>query len=150
MAPTTAAAKKPKAMSKKHLDHFEKRLLEERRRVLKELGHYDEAFGSTPQGADGNLSAYSFHMADQGAREGLSFREPGRPVPLASRRGPSSSLPLAREIRQVPQLWCRNRVRASRRAAARAVLHRLQAARRRCKAAGLTPRFSGRFLAQSS
>ena len=63
---TTTAAKKPKPMNKKNLDHFEKRLLEERRRVLKELGHYDEAFGSTPQGADGNLSAYSFHMADQG------------------------------------------------------------------------------------
>jgi len=36
------------------------------RRVLKELGHYDETFGSTPQGADGDLSSYSFHMADQG------------------------------------------------------------------------------------
>ena len=63
---TTTAAKKQKPMNKKNLDHFEKRLLEERKRVLKELGHYDEAFGSTPQGADGNLSAYSFHMADQG------------------------------------------------------------------------------------
>jgi DnaK suppressor protein len=63
---TTTAVKKPKAMTKKNLDHFEKRLLEERKRVLKELGHYDEAFNSTQQGADGNLSAYSFHMADQG------------------------------------------------------------------------------------
>jgi DnaK suppressor protein len=60
------AIKKQKPMNKKMLDHFEKRLMEERRRVLKELGHYDEAFGSTPQGADGDLSAYSFHMADQG------------------------------------------------------------------------------------
>jgi RNA polymerase-binding transcription factor DksA len=59
-------AAKPKAMPKKSLQHFEKRLLEERKRVLKELGHYDETFGSTPQGADGDLSAYSFHMADQG------------------------------------------------------------------------------------
>lgn len=63
---TTTAVKKPKAMTKKNLDHFEKRLLEERKRVLKELDHHDEAFGSTQQGADGNLSAYSFHMADQG------------------------------------------------------------------------------------
>jgi RNA polymerase-binding transcription factor DksA len=65
-----AAAKAPKAkakaMTKKNLQHFEKRLLDERKRVLKELGHYDETFGSTPQGADGDLSAYSFHMADQG------------------------------------------------------------------------------------
>jgi len=33
---------------------------------LKELGHYDESFSNTIQGADGALSAYSFHMADQG------------------------------------------------------------------------------------
>ena len=63
---TTTAVKKPKAMSKKNLDHFEKRLMDERKRVLKELGHYDEAFNNTQQGNDGNLSAYSFHMADQG------------------------------------------------------------------------------------
>jgi RNA polymerase-binding transcription factor DksA len=53
-------------MNKKQLSHFEKRLLEERARVIKELGHYDESFSSTLQGADGNLSSYSFHMADQG------------------------------------------------------------------------------------
>src|SRR5258706_7563577 len=66
--PTAAklTATKLKAMPKKTLQHFEKRLLEERKRVLKELGHYDETFGSTPQGADGDLSAYSFHMADHG------------------------------------------------------------------------------------
>jgi len=63
---TTTAVKKPKAMTKKNLDHFEKRLMDERKRVLKELGHYDEAFNNTTQGNDGNLSAYSFHMADQG------------------------------------------------------------------------------------
>ena len=66
--PKSAATgdKKGKPMPKKQLEHFEKRLLEERKRVLKELGHYDETFGSTPQGADGDLSSYSFHMADQG------------------------------------------------------------------------------------
>jgi DnaK suppressor protein len=53
-------------LKKPQILYFEKRLLEERRRVLKELGHYDETFGNTPQGADGDLSAYSFHMADQG------------------------------------------------------------------------------------
>ena len=63
---TAAGSATSKPMSKKHLTHFEKRLLEERKRVLKELGHYDETFGSTPQGADGDLSSYSFHMADQG------------------------------------------------------------------------------------
>ena len=64
--PSASGAKKAKPMNKKNLQHFEKRLLEERRRVLKELGHYDETFGATPQSADGDLSSYSFHMADQG------------------------------------------------------------------------------------
>ncbi len=59
-------SKKFKPMSKKALAHFEKRLLEERKRVLKELGNYTETFGATPQSADGDLSSYSFHMADQG------------------------------------------------------------------------------------
>jgi RNA polymerase-binding transcription factor DksA len=53
-------------MNKKQLTHLEKRLLEERGRVLKELGTYDESFASTLQSADGDLSSYSFHMADQG------------------------------------------------------------------------------------
>ena len=47
--PTTNSAKsssKPKPMTKKNLQHFEKRLLDERRRVLKELGRADEAFGN--------------------------------------------------------------------------------------------------------
>ena len=61
-----AAPKKPKPMSKKHLQHFEKRLLDERKRVLKELGKYDEVFNATDQSSDGDLSSYSFHMADQG------------------------------------------------------------------------------------
>ena len=63
---TANSAKKVKGMSKKMLQHFEKRLLDERKRVLKELGRNDEAFGATPQSADGDLSSYSFHMADQG------------------------------------------------------------------------------------
>ncbi len=53
-------------MKKRQLDHLEKRLLEERARVIKELGHHDESFSSTLQGAGGDLSSYSFHMADQG------------------------------------------------------------------------------------
>ena len=58
-------AKKPKPMPKKQLAHFEKRLLEERKRVIKELGHHGDTFGPNGE-ADGDTSAYSFHMADQG------------------------------------------------------------------------------------
>ncbi|MBA2685403.1 MAG: TraR/DksA C4-type zinc finger protein [Gemmatimonadaceae bacterium] len=64
--PSSTGAKKVKPMAKKTLAHFEKRLLDERKRVVKELGSYGEAFGTTLQSADGNLSSYSFHMADQG------------------------------------------------------------------------------------
>jgi DnaK suppressor protein len=66
MPSSSAGAKKAKSMNKKSLAHFEKRLLEERKRVLKELGQYSETFNATPQSADGDLSSYSFHMADQG------------------------------------------------------------------------------------
>jgi DnaK suppressor protein len=57
---------KSKGLTKKQLQHFEKRLHEERARVLKELGYYDEHFNSSLQASDGDLSSYSFHMADQG------------------------------------------------------------------------------------
>src|SRR5207247_1394915 len=53
-------------LNKKQLTHLEKRLLEERARVIKELGHYGESFNSSLQASDGDLSSYSFHMADQG------------------------------------------------------------------------------------
>lgn len=57
---------KPKPMPKKQLAHFEQRLLEERRRVLKELGHHGDTFGPNAESDSGDTAAYSFHMADQG------------------------------------------------------------------------------------
>ena len=62
--PKTGGKSKP--MPKKQLQHFEKRLLEERKRVLKELGHHEDMMTQTSQDSDGDLSSYSFHMADQG------------------------------------------------------------------------------------
>ena len=67
--PTKSTKVKVKAkpgLNKKQLTHLEKRLLEERARVIKELGHYGESFNSSLQASDGDLSSYSFHMADQG------------------------------------------------------------------------------------
>src|ERR1043166_1906453 len=58
--------KTTKVLNKKQLAHLEKRLHEERARVMKELGYYDESFNSSLQASDGDLSSYSFHMADQG------------------------------------------------------------------------------------
>ena len=53
-------------MEKRRLEEFEQRLLEEREQVLKELGFFDENYHDTTRTASGDLSAYSFHMADQG------------------------------------------------------------------------------------
>ncbi len=53
-------------MNKKRLAHLEKRLLEERTRVMKEIGVHEKSFSGTLQASDGDLSSYSFHMADQG------------------------------------------------------------------------------------
>ena len=53
-------------MNAEQRKHIEKRLLEARSRATRELGQYDDSFTSSLQGADSDLAAYSFHMADQG------------------------------------------------------------------------------------
>jgi len=54
------------SLSAKQLAHFEKRLLEERKLALRELGQLGEALGAGMTEADGDLTNYPFHMADQG------------------------------------------------------------------------------------
>ncbi len=47
--------------------HFEGRLLEERGRLLKELGYLEaNVLNKNPRDSSGDLSGYSFHMADAG------------------------------------------------------------------------------------
>lgn len=53
-------------MKKKDIKQLEDLLLTMRERALKELASYDESFANSLQASDGDLSAYSFHMADQG------------------------------------------------------------------------------------
>jgi len=53
-------------MNKKQLAHLEKRLMEERASRDEGARYYDESFNATLQSSDGDLSSYSFHMADQG------------------------------------------------------------------------------------
>lgn len=53
-------------MNKRQLKHFEERLIEERVKLLKELGYFeDKIFSNSQRDAAGDLSAYSVHMADQ-------------------------------------------------------------------------------------
>jgi RNA polymerase-binding transcription factor DksA len=63
----TTKAKKPKTMTRdEYVKYFEGRLLEERARVIKELGNYNDTFNVSTQDQGGEVSMYSFHMADQG------------------------------------------------------------------------------------
>lgn len=52
-------------MNKKDLKRFEKRLLEERERLLQNMAHLENrVLNKNQKDSSGDLSAYSFHMAD--------------------------------------------------------------------------------------
>jgi len=53
-------------LTKKQLDHLEKRLLDERARALKALGLFDQLTQAGRDSSDSDLSTYTDHMADQG------------------------------------------------------------------------------------
>ena len=53
-------------MNKDDLARFEERLLAERARYMEELGILEEEMNATTRDSAGDLSAYSFHMADLG------------------------------------------------------------------------------------
>jgi len=53
-------------MKKKELEKFRKLLLSRRTAIVEELGLKKDALGSTVKEASGDLSLYSYHMADQG------------------------------------------------------------------------------------
>jgi hypothetical protein len=125
-------------MNKKQLAHLEKRLVEERARVMKELGYYDESFNSTLQGADGDLSSYSFHMADQGT----DAMEREKQFLFASQEGRYLWHVNARPVRALPYLRRRDHLRTARRAASRPSLHQVQGKGRGWQAA-LTAGCSG-------
>ena len=52
-------------MDERDLKFFEKLLLQERERLLEEIGAVGGRTDKTPRESAGDLSAYSFHMADQ-------------------------------------------------------------------------------------
>ncbi len=55
-----------KKLTKKQLEHLQKRLLRERERALRSLGRYDELVKLSAEQADSDLYSYSDHMADLG------------------------------------------------------------------------------------
>lgn len=55
-----------KRMKKSELKQFEKRLIEERQKLLRELEYEGNQIAKTQLESSGDISAYSTHMADQG------------------------------------------------------------------------------------
>lgn len=53
-------------MEAKEKKFFEKRLLEQRAKILEEMGNFGESYQNNLKDSSGDLSSYSFHMADQG------------------------------------------------------------------------------------
>jgi DnaK suppressor protein len=53
-------------MRQSDLEKFKKLLLEKRRALLEEMGLIEEAHGATIKESTGDLTHYSYHMADQG------------------------------------------------------------------------------------
>lgn len=54
-------------MKDSRYEEFERLLLAERERLVRELDHLDGAFLDNLKEASGDLSAYTFHMADLGS-----------------------------------------------------------------------------------
>jgi len=54
-------------MNKRDQKLIEKKLNEDRERLLQEIKNLDQSFLESLKDSSGDLSAYSFHMADQGS-----------------------------------------------------------------------------------
>jgi RNA polymerase-binding protein DksA len=65
--PTKASNEGVQRVTEQEMKGFEQRLLEERRKILKEMGHLENTVLKINQrDSAGDLSGYSFHMADVG------------------------------------------------------------------------------------
>ncbi len=65
--PAVPAKKGDDRLSAQDLKHFEARLLEERAKIMREMGHIESTILKVnPKDAASELSGYSFHMADAG------------------------------------------------------------------------------------
>ena len=60
------AKKVTRKLTKKQIDHLQKRLLRERERALRSLGQFEEVAKESAEQADSDLYSYSDHIADLG------------------------------------------------------------------------------------
>jgi RNA polymerase-binding transcription factor DksA len=66
-APARVGPKGDERLNDTDLQHFEKRLLEERARITREMGHIESTILKVnPRDSAGEVGGYSFHMADAG------------------------------------------------------------------------------------
>jgi len=65
------------------LEHFEKRLLEERKRAVAQMQQFGEDLRTSQEDSDGEVTSWRFHMAD----EGTDTFEREQSFLLASREG---------------------------------------------------------------
>jgi RNA polymerase-binding transcription factor DksA len=66
-APSRVASKGDDRLNDEDLKHFEARLLEERARIMREMGHLETTLLKVnPRDSAGEVGGYSFHMADAG------------------------------------------------------------------------------------
>lgn len=65
--PALPAKKGDDRLTEQDLKHFEQRLLVERAKIMREMGHLESTvLKVNPKDASGEMSGYSFHMADAG------------------------------------------------------------------------------------
>jgi RNA polymerase-binding transcription factor DksA len=66
-APVPLAATGAEGLSEKDMSELEEKLLQERRKIMKDMGHLENTVLKVNQReSSGDLSGYSFHMADAG------------------------------------------------------------------------------------
>ena len=68
---------------KRDLEHFEKRLLDERKRAVAQMQQFGQDLRTSQDEADGEVASWRFHMAD----EGTDTYEREQTFLLASREG---------------------------------------------------------------
>jgi DnaK suppressor protein len=58
--------KKRTKLTKKETEHFKKKILAERERILREIGRIEEAINEASEDQEGSKQSYSNHLADLG------------------------------------------------------------------------------------
>ena len=61
-----AKNKKKRKLTKKEIEHFKKKILAERERIIKELGRIEASINAVAEDQNGSNQSYSSHLADLG------------------------------------------------------------------------------------